>query len=226
MAISYVATSNASGTTSASLSAPSGVRNGDLLLVFKSDRATSGTTSAPTGWTRVASAAAASYYRIEVFWAIYGQGTGNGPWSFTGTTRTLALCVAYRGVDLATPMDVTPSARVNASGTYGTTSITTVTDNAWVIAGYAFTANNYTWSAESVATSPTLAERTEAAYSTYMDIAVADGNKASAGATGASTATPSTAAVNGGALVALRPATKFSPPPFQRTWRTWATRRI
>lgn len=183
------------------------------MIAVKTDRATSGNTTAPTGWTRVGSAAAVSNYRIEVFWGIFGMnGIGQGPWSFTGTTRTLVLCCAYRGVDPTTPMDVTPSARINASGTYGTTSITPVTANNWVIAGFGFTANNYTWSAEQVATSPTLTERTETAYSTYMDIAIADGTQSSAGSTGASSATPSTGAVNGGVLLALRPAVFVMPP--------------
>jgi hypothetical protein len=152
MTISYQGTSVATGTTSASIAKPSNIVNGDCMVCFVCDRATSGQAAAPTGWTRVIDASGASG-RIQVYWGIYGQnGIGQGPWSFTGTTRILARIVSYRGVHPA-PMDVTPSARYNASGTYGTTSITPVTNGNWVLAAFAFPINVYTWSAESVATS-------------------------------------------------------------------------
>lgn len=213
MAISYVTTGNASGTTSASLAMPGLTNSLDCMIVVKCDRATSGTTTAPTGWTRVASAAAVSNYRIEAFWGILGaNGIGRGPWSFTGTTRTLVLCNVYRGVDITTPMDVTASARSNASGTYGALAITPVTNDNWVIAGFSFPANNYTWSAET-ASGVTLAERSEAAYSTYADIAIADGTQGTAQSTGNTSATPSSAAVNGGCILSLRPGSAWAAPP-------------
>jgi hypothetical protein len=203
MAIAYRDTSVATGTTSASLSKPTNTVVGDIMIVFKSDRATSGTTSPPSGWTRALSAAGTSG-RGEVFWAIYGAPlVGAGPWSFTGTTNVLARCVSYSGVNNTTPMDVAGSIRRNASGVTGTTSITPVTNNNWIIAGFSSIASTNTWTNEAVATSPTLTERIESA-GTLLDTAVADGTQATAGATGVSSGTV-TATINVCSLIALRP---------------------
>jgi hypothetical protein len=206
--ISYGNTAVASGTTAAAVAAPSGVSDSDVMVCFKIDRATTGTTTAPTGWTWVASAAGTSG-RIEVFWGVYGRnGIGAGTWSFAGTTRTLARITSYKGVNPSTPMDVTPSARYNASGTTGSTTITAVTDGNWVVGGFGtLTSGSYTWSAEAVATNPgSLGTDIESAYSTYLDLAVAHAvQTGTAGATGASSGTMSTAGNNACALVCLRP---------------------
>jgi hypothetical protein len=176
------------------------------MVVVKSDRATSGTTTAPTGWTRIASAAAVSNYRVEMFWGVYGYNSiGAGPWSFTGTTRTEVLCVTYYGVNTGVPITGTPTARSNASGTTGTTSITPAVNNNMIVGGFTAPNTVYTFSSETTATFGALSEAYEAAYSTYANIAIADNIQASAGATGESSATMSTNAVNGGCLAALAP---------------------
>ena len=200
-------TSVATGTSSPSLSAPANWTTGDVLVAFKCDRATSGTTTT-TGWSRIASAAAASTYRMEVFVTDYAT-AGAGPWSFTGTTRTLVRCLRFTGVDNTTPSDCTATARSNASGTTGTTSITPVTSGAWVVGGFAATSSgSQTWSAEACATDPTtLTEQQESAYSTYHNLAVcAAAQTAGPQATGASSGTMSTNGVNTAGLMALRPA--------------------
>ncbi|MEI8032789.1 MAG: hypothetical protein WCH05_05555 [Chlorobiaceae bacterium] len=211
MAISYRATSTASGTNSASLSAPTGSVTGDILIAFKIDRATSGTTTAPTGWTRINSASGTSG-RGEIFWALYNSSTNAGPWSFTGTTRTQVTAIGHAGVDTTTPLDVTPSIRRNASGTYGTTGITPVTANNVLLAMFGTPIGNYTWSLEATANiaAANWTERVDSAYSTYTEIAISTYTQPTAAATGDSTATPSTAGINIGAIVSLRPSNSYS----------------
>ncbi len=208
----YAATSVASGTSSASVAEPSGCVTGSFLLCFKVDRATSGTTTAPTGWTRVASAAGASG-RIEAFVGLYGRNSMSaGPWSFAGTTRTLARIERWTGVEPADiggngyGMDVVPVVRYNASGTTGTGGITPTTNGCALVAGFGALTANYTWSAEALANGPTLGNEQESAYSTYLDLAICNGVQATAGATGNQTGTMSTGAANACGIVAIRPA--------------------
>lgn len=196
------------GTTSvASLTQPGSVANGHVLLAFIVDHATSGSSAAPTGWTWILGAGGTGG-RAQVFKAVVGKGGLTGTsWTFSGlTTRSLGKIVGYSGVDNANPFDCTGSYRVNASGASGTTSITPVTNGNKVVAGFAALPGAYTWSAEAVATSPTIAELSDEANSTYCSLAICDGVQTTAGATGVSSGTPSTAGANVGLLVALRPA--------------------
>ncbi|NTU68909.1 MAG: hypothetical protein HGB02_08530 [Chlorobiaceae bacterium] len=210
MAIAYRSTSTASGTTSASLAAPSGVQIGDVLIALKIDRATSGTTTAPAGWTRINSASGTSG-RGEIFYRVH-DANNTGPWSFTGTTRTQVTCIAFSGVDTTTPLDVTPTIRRNASGTTGTTSITPVTAGNMLVALFGTPIGNYTWSAEATANiaAGNWTEAVDSAYSTYTSIAISYYLQATAAASGASSATMSTNAINIGALVSLRPSNGYS----------------
>jgi hypothetical protein len=204
--ITYQANSSATGTTSASVSAPSGAANGDVMLVFKADKATSGNTSAASGFTNANLSSYGTSGRLEVFYGIYNSSTNPGPWSFTGTTHTQVLMVTYRNCDQTTPLDVSASAAYNASGTVGAASITPITAGSMIVGAFASLTSNYTWSAESIANGPSLTAEIQTNNSTYTDIAVLNGLQLFPGATGASTGTMSTAGANAAAIVALRPA--------------------
>ena len=196
------------GTSSlSSVPQPASAVAGTTLLAIILDHATSGTSAAPTGWTNRGAAAGAAG-RLQVFSAVVGQGGLTGTsWSFSGlTTRSEGKIVGYDGVDPAI-LDVAVSARINASGTTGTTGITTGKNGCKVVAAFGALASGSTWSAEACATGPTLGELSDEANSTYCSIALADGNQAAAGATGASSATMGTAGANAALLIALRPAT-------------------
>lgn len=205
------------GTTSLVLPQPTGTATGDTLVAFTIDHATSGNTTAPTGWTRQGGIAGTGG-RFQVFTAVVGQnGLTGTSWTWASlTTRSVGRIIGYYGAinNYTLVMDVASSSRLNASTVRGTLGVTTVHDGAMVIAAYASLANGTLWSAESVATSPTLVERGDAANSTYCSLAIADGIKATAGATGASTATMATAVANEGILVALRPP---DPPAYSGT---------
>lgn len=213
--IDPTATTIRAGTTSVSITAPSGCATGNALVAIILDHATSGTSAAPTGWTNRGSTSS-STGRMQVFTGIYGKNSiGTGPWSFSGlTTRSGGSCMRFTGVHNTTPLDTAAtggtngvSGRQNASGTYGTTTITPSTNNTMIIAAFGSYANNTTWSSEQVATNPgTLSEKGDGANSTYLSIAVACAAQGLAAATGASTATPVTGGNNGGLLFALVPA--------------------
>lgn len=209
-AVAYqTASALATGTTSVTASAPSGTANGNVLLAFIVDHATSGSSAAPTGWTNQGGATA-SAGRFQVFSCVYGKNSCSGSsWQFTGLTlRSGGVILRFTGVDNGTPIDVAVSARQNSSSATGTTSITPTSANAMIVAGFGSMANGATWSAHAVATNPgTMTEATDNAYSSYLSISTAWGLQSGAGAaTGASSATMSTTANNAGILVALRPA--------------------
>jgi hypothetical protein len=192
------------GTTSLALPQPSGTATDDVLVAFTIDHATSGNTTVPTGWTRQGGVAGTAG-RFQIFTAVVGRnGLTGTSWTWSSlTTRALGRIIGYYNVNPAAPVDVTPSARLNASGTYGTTAVTVATVNALVLAAFASLANGTAWSAESVATSPTLTEQGDSANSSFCSLAIADGIKPATGSTGASTATPVTGAANAGILTAL-----------------------
>ena len=197
------------GTTSLALSQPTGTTAGDALVAFILDHATSGTTTAPTGWTRQGGVAGTAG-RFQVYTAVVGQnGLTGTSWTWSGlTTRAEGVIAGYYNVDTTTPVDVAASARLNASGTTGTASITPGTAQTMIVAGYAALASGSTWSAEAVASNPgSLAEQYDGANSTYCSLAIAHNRQtgATAVATGDSSATMGTSGNNAGIMLALRP---------------------
>lgn len=198
----------ANGTTSLSLAQPSGTATGDVLIAYVMDKATSGTTSGPTGWTRAAGAAGTNG-RYQAFVAVIGQGgLGSSPWTFTGlTSESAGIIIGYYGVDASTPMDVTGSARYNASGG-GTTSITPVTNGNRIVLSHVGLTNNYSWSAMSVANGPTLTEEYD--DGDVHSVSIWDATQTTAGATGAASGTGAGGAASVGILLSLRPASGAS----------------
>jgi len=192
------------GTTSVVISQPTGTLTDDILVAFVIDHKTSGVTTAPTGWTRQGGIAGTDG-RFQVFTAVKGRnGLTGTSWTWSSlTTRTMGQIIGYYNGNPSAPIDCLPTARLNASGASGTTQITTVANGAMVIAAFASLANGCTWSAEAVATSPALTEQADSAYSTYCSLAIAHGLKATAGATGASSATQSAGCANEGILLSL-----------------------
>lgn len=206
MTLTYSVTQ--AGTTTCAVQVPAGFGAGMVIFAVIVDHSTTNANSTPvTGWT-ARGYAYSSGYRFQLFSAAYGRNSlAAGPWTFTGlTTRSQGCSVSCTEADTVTENDCTPTFRHNASGTYGTTSITPVTNGAVVLAAFCSYANGTAWGSESVATGPTLTEHFDAPNSTYCSIAIADGVLATAAATGASNATPVTAAINGGMLFAIRPA--------------------
>jgi hypothetical protein len=195
---------SANGTTSVTVAQPTGTLDDDILVAFIVDRATSGSSAAPTGWTRQGGAAGTGG-RFQVFTAVKGRNSLSGTsWAFAGlTTRAQGRMIGYRNGNPFNPLNGTPTASINASGTTGTTALTTSVNLGMIIAGFASLANGSLWSAEAVASGPTLTERADSANSTFLSLAIADGTQTTAGSTGASSATMATAGANAAILVGL-----------------------
>jgi hypothetical protein len=207
--------SMASGTTSLTLTTPATVQNGDVLVCFIGDRATSGSTAAPSGWTRQNIGGTGASGRIQIFTAVVGTGgvTANQATTFSGfTTACIGGMTAYSGVDPSVVVDVAAPCRSNASGTTGTSPATTVSNNVWVALGFISFASGSTWSGGKCATNPTsCTDRLNVANGTTNSIYITDGprNPITSGTTGASSATMGTPGTNGGGIAALRPLTSW-----------------
>jgi len=215
MAITFRAAGTvASGTTSVTLAQPAGTATNDVLVALVADLATSGTSAAPTGWTRQGGTAS-SGGRLQVFTAVVGQGGLTGTsWTFTGlTSHSKGVIGGYIGVD-STVLDTTVSARSNASGTTGTTSIIPVSNGNMVVAGFGAPASAGPLSAAKVATNPsgTLADAASDSTGSFIAIQLSYGLQSTAGATGVSSNTEGgSAGANAAFLLALKPAITFTP---------------
>jgi hypothetical protein len=198
------------GTTAiTSMPEPSGTATGDCLVALILDHATTGTTTAPTGWTRQGGAAGTGG-RFQVFTAIVGQGGLTGTtWTWSSLTTTCeGVILGFTGVDPANPIDsVTPSARVNASGTKGTTAITPNTANDMIIAAFAALASGSTLATPTLTdpASGSLALAVNQSNSTHSTLAAWYGLQTTASTTGASGITMGTAGINAAITLALRP---------------------
>jgi hypothetical protein len=204
---------NATGTTSVTCLQPNGTAANDVLVAFIIDHSTTnGQSTAPAGWLGTGYAYA-SGKRFQVFTAVVGKNSLTGSqWIFTGlTTQSQGVIIGYYNADTSGwgGLDTAVSVRNNASGTYGTTGITTVTDGDMVIAAFgSYVAANptYNWSSESCATIGALNERFDNKNGAACSIAIADILMTTHGATGNSNATPYSGKANAGILLALKPA--------------------
>ena len=168
-----------SGTTSLVMSSPGTAVAGDLLLAFTIDHATSGSTTAPTGWVRLGGIAGTAG-RFQVFSAVVGRGGLTGTsWTWSSlTTRARGQILAWFG-QWGANLDGAISVRLNASGTTGTTAVTTLRPGDLLVGGFAALASGSTWSAETTATAGALAEISDSANSTFCSLATASAHSGS-----------------------------------------------
>lgn len=126
--------------TSVTFSEPTGTAEGDLLIaIVKCDDTTAGWTD-PTDWTQLDDVSATGNQRIYIGYKLRGSTAGQAlTFSHSGvSTHTGGALAVYRGVDAASPLDVTYS---NASHeteslndlSYAPSTITTVTNKARVV---------------------------------------------------------------------------------------------
>lgn len=127
--LSYVASSAGSGTSSRTLTFPGGIQAGDTVLICASATAA---ISTPSGYTLWASTSSFFPGGGVTYGYVFSKVMGGTPDTSIAITAAFVSIVAHvwRGVDTATPMDVTPT----TSGTYDCPSITPVTAGAHVIA--------------------------------------------------------------------------------------------
>lgn len=217
MAIAFRSQNSGSGVSDVIVNYPSGWAAGDLLLclVESSNEAI----TAPSGFTELASSPQgtgavsnvtttrlSAYYRIAT--ALDGtQIQINDPGN-----HALVLLMAYSGVNTTTPLDVTPvgGQDTDLGGTSTATGVTTTTANCMIIVAYADSNDSLTgrYSGWANANLTGFAERTEVRTTEGNGggIGVADGVKATAGATGSSTVNYGAATNLSWMTLALRPA--------------------
>jgi hypothetical protein len=131
-----VDTSNANGTTSITVTKPTGSTTGDLMIATITIEwgTGAGTITTPTGWTLVGSTSTGTQV-TSCFQRLFQ--TGDTSWSFPYTagagTHSIGVCFqTFTGCDTGTPIDATGTASNNTSGTTITANAVTVaTANAW-----------------------------------------------------------------------------------------------
>jgi hypothetical protein len=192
VAITFVAagaaTGNSSpGTSPLTVAVPSGVANGDLLLLISCRTGTSGSGAynVPSGWTNIAALTMSTGTAARHSFAAYRVASSE-PASYQLSTADVAeevwgaVMLAWRGTDTSSPLDTTSVGDITQVDTNSGNppSITTVTNDAWVVCF------NYVRSNSDVTsfTPPTsYTERVDAVSSTFV-IGVADRAIAVAGA--------------------------------------------
>ena len=197
---------------------PTGVVAGDLLIVTIAQNGTGGLSNpTSTGWTLIdgANLLGGTNRRAAVLYKIANAAE---PANYTFTldaqsNQTVGTIAAFSGVDLANPFDV---ASGNLSVQNSTTvllanSKTTVTANAAVVMLGMAANSSPTFSAWSAATMGTLTEFFDNRTNNNAAVGGAWAIKATAGPTGAGIATLSAAERNAGIILVLRPIVPTTP---------------
>ena len=157
MAITFIAASHidTSGSTTLTPAEPTGAQQNDLIIAYGKWRDTGAayTITDPADFTQIDQfyeAVGSADDVLYVGYKIRGADEGSGYQFSVGTSdagQFNLLC--YRGVDTATPFDVTyvKASHYDADGSPGVVNnaaqpITTVTDNAWVVLLYLNTQNH------------------------------------------------------------------------------------
>lgn len=136
MAIAFVnvvtAQANAS-TTALTVSVPSGVANGNLMVTVIEYNAAV-TTTQPGGWTQMTGFPATSGTNVlDAWWRIAASEPGGYTWSF-GSSKANIVALAYSGTT-ATPIEATTAAAATSSPGAGT-GILTAAANDWSICAF------------------------------------------------------------------------------------------
>lgn len=211
-AITWVGATSAAtavgGSNSITLSYPAGLAADDLLIAQVAVRGNR-TITAPAGWTLISRVNRSTTLTQAVFWKFAAASNpASEVWNFSGSGRGVGAMAAYRGVDPFNPIDAF-SARTNASSTSITAdSVTPTVSGVWLVGHFAHARGSV-----SITPPATMTERVERVLTpgtVSAGIALELADEAYAGGTaptGTRVATASTAAVNIGHLVALRPST-------------------
>jgi hypothetical protein len=197
---------NAGGSTSISITVPSGVATGDLLITSVNAAGT-GAVTAPGGWTQLVAGAGATHYGMlhyRVATAADAAGASY-TWTLGSTRKATGSMISYVGVD--TTAIGAPAAGAGSGTTATYNSVTTAVANSMVVlVGSAYNAG------------ATVTLSTPAGTTSRSNFGTSGGGsqvrsfngdfiQAAAGATGSKTSTVSPTSGWGAVMLALRPAT-------------------
>jgi hypothetical protein len=209
MAIAFgsAATTDVNSTTP-TLTLPSGVTEGDLLLAWiVGDVSTITVSSAPSGWTAVTgtpSDAGDGDCRGWCYYKVAGASESNPQWTFSAAASGAGAIVRYTGVDGTTPIETQSKNGTTATTSHATGNVTP-TSNGSMIVGFGGTDES---SAATTWTAPTnWTERVDFAdtHGEWLGITVADFLQTTAAQIGG-TFTSSLSDSGAMFIVALKPA--------------------
>lgn len=190
MAISFVSqnTANAisvAGSTGITFTKPSGTQDNDLLVVGIYETDISPVT--PSGWTQLIASTPRTGERLVVYYKIASSEPSSiGPFTSSASSMSFVGFIScYRGVNTSTPIDVTASAgtAVTSGTTVTAPSVTTVTNNAWMLTVYGLRKSS------NFSTPTGMTERVDYSDGLVATVALDDQLFATAGATGTKSST-------------------------------------
>ncbi|OYW84522.1 hypothetical protein B7Z17_03955, partial [Candidatus Saccharibacteria bacterium 32-49-10] len=208
--ISYRNSSSAgnAGATTVGIAMPTGVVQNDVMVAAITFQGGTGVTvTPPTGWNLVQRQDSTTTLGQALYWKLAAAGeSGTYTWTLSKSRKASGVIMAYSGVNTASPIDISGGQANASSATITAPSVTTTVANDMLVgffgenAGTAFTATtlgtSIVASGFSTGTGKQVLTGTGGAYALQAAI----------GASGTKTATTgTTAAVNIGQLVALKP---------------------
>ncbi len=211
-AITYVGastTTSSSPTNSVTVTKPTGLAAGDVLLAYIVQRGnrfplSSNMVSTPTGWTLVLANDNGSSLGVVMYRKV---ATASEPasyaWTLGASDRTLGSIVAFRGVDNTTPVNVSGAQANAASTTYTAPSVTTTAANTMLVTFFAATNGNASVNTATGMTQAFAASSGGGAGPNGASIGSSYAIQAAAGASGTKTSTANTSLTSNGATVAL-----------------------
>lgn len=199
---------NAGGSTSLSIAMPTGVVQGDVMVMAVTARGTQATITPPTGWTSLQKhATTGTIITQQMFWKQAGAGEA-GPyvWTLSTSGKASGVILAYTNTAPSSPIDVSGGqANSTASATITAPTVTTTVANDMLV-GFFGEANSATYTATTMTTLQASSFSTGGTATTRTGTAGADQLLGAAGATGTKTATTgTTSSVNIGQVVAIKP---------------------
>jgi hypothetical protein len=169
------------------ITAPAGIANGDLLLIYFCVGAASVITATPpTGFTALTgfpSSVTDSGFNVNCYAWKKTASSESGSYVVThATNSSLAYMGAYSGANASTPINPNPTIATGAGTTSTATGLTTAANNSYVVAFYQDWGDVSNQLVKPTGTTPTFTTRANQADTTLLF--VCDGPLATAGATG------------------------------------------
>lgn len=206
--------------TSVAVSAPAGTLLGDVFIAVVTVRGSSQTINTPAGWTGAPalSSSVAGNMNQRVFYRVATAADlppASHTFSWTVGDRAIAAIVAYRNVDVVTPINVT-GAQTAPSGTNITApSITTTVANTMLVGFFGHAHGGASFVAPAAMTQVSFVggpDPHSVGGPNGVATLVAEQAFVGPGATGVKTATSNRNAANIGHILALRPVPVVAPP--------------
>jgi len=130
MAITYVGSTTARDTTSVSMI--SGVQSGDVIISLYTNAVGVASDRVPTGFSQIFGDS--NGCRVTVGYELISGTPDSTIDGLVNSTNACYIFAAFRSVDTTTPQDATATTATGTGSMPNPPSITTVTNNAWVIA--------------------------------------------------------------------------------------------